>query len=63
MSRKCHGRGEIREITRKQNWHMVRISLDYRIFEDVLYKFRFLTRFSPQCRIVEKGGFREGGKR
>ena len=28
--RKCHGRGEIRESTRNQNCHMVRISLDFK---------------------------------
>ena len=41
--RKCYGRGGIRESTRKQNCRMVRISSEFRIFEDVLYKFRFLT--------------------
>ena len=54
--------GELERETRKQNCRMVRISSEFRIFEDVLYKFRFLTRSSPQCGIVEKGGFREGGK-
>ena len=46
--RKCYGSGGIRESTRKQNCRMVRISSEFRIFEDVLYKFRFLTRSPPQ---------------
>ena len=34
---------ELERVRANKNCRMVRIILEFRIFEDVLYKFRFLT--------------------
>ena len=58
--RKCHGRGGIRESTRKQIVTWWELSWNFRVFEDVLYKFRFLTRSSPQDLKWRCGRERQG---
>ena len=69
--RKCHGRGEIRESTRNQTSHMVRISLDFKFLRsksklpcDV--NVVFLSNPNPdpwtlKAGMEEDGRFRVGG--
>lgn len=70
--RKCHGRGEIRESTRNQNCHMVRISLDFKFLRsknklpcDV--NVVFLSNPNPdpwtlKAGMEGNGRFRDGGR-